>query len=291
MRKDIILPGLALAGGAAGFALRKWQLISAFHPETGLFDHGAPATYALLALVALMGVLFLLLLRGEIKRPDDFLPAFRCPQSGQMTVWAAAGLLFFASALLLFMDGAQQFQVWQYTPPLERDPTQFTLVIAKLLTGLLSLPAGAALLLMGKSAYRGCVPDTLGYLAPMPAFAGLVWLFFTHLEHGTEPILMRYGFTLSAAALLMLAHYDFSGFLFGRCHPRRALFLGLLGTVVGLTALADGRSLAVTVLTMAFVLSALGFSRALLVNCFGPSWPERMPSGAQDTELNEDCAE
>ena len=48
MRKDIILPGLAVAGGAAGFALRKWQLSAAYHPETGLFTHGFPATYALL---------------------------------------------------------------------------------------------------------------------------------------------------------------------------------------------------------------------------------------------------
>ena len=48
MRKDIILPGLAVAGGAAGFALRKWQLSAAYHPETGLFTHGFPATLSLI---------------------------------------------------------------------------------------------------------------------------------------------------------------------------------------------------------------------------------------------------
>ena len=43
MRKDIFLPALAVAGGAAGFFLRRWQLASAYLPETGLFVHGAPA--------------------------------------------------------------------------------------------------------------------------------------------------------------------------------------------------------------------------------------------------------
>ena len=54
MRKNIILPALAVAGGAAGFLLRRWQLASAYQPETGLFVPGAPATWALLGLTALL---------------------------------------------------------------------------------------------------------------------------------------------------------------------------------------------------------------------------------------------
>lgn len=52
MRKDILLPGLAVGGGAACLALRQWQLSSAYDAETQLFSHGAPATYALLLLAA-----------------------------------------------------------------------------------------------------------------------------------------------------------------------------------------------------------------------------------------------
>ena len=37
MRKDILLPCLALGGGGAGFLLRRQQLASAYVPETGLF--------------------------------------------------------------------------------------------------------------------------------------------------------------------------------------------------------------------------------------------------------------
>lgn len=290
MRKDIILPGLAVAGGAAGFALRKWQLSAAYHPETGLFTHGFPATYALLGLTAVLIVLFLLAVRTTTQVPSDFLPAFGSPEAGQMTVWAAAGLLFLAAGLVNLMEGVQMLQLWQATPALDRDPTQLTLTVALLLCALLCFPAGAGVLLMGRSAYRWELPQSLGYLAPMPAFVGLLWLFSTHLENGTQPVLMKYGFTLAAAAFLMLGHYYVAGFLFDRPRPRRALFFSLSGVVLGLTSLADGLSLGTCVLTLAFVLSALGFTRALLVGA-GPGWEERMPSGAEDCEDREDSAQ
>ena len=290
MRKDIALPGLALAGGAACFVLRKWQLSAAFHPETGLFTHGAVSTYALLGVTFVLLLLFLVSLGGCRKVPEDFLPAFGSPEAGQMTLWAAAGLLMVAAGLVNLMEGAQMLQLWQLTPAADRDPTQFTLTAARLLCALLCFPSGAAVLLMGRSAYRWELPSSLGLLAPMPAFAGLLWLFSTHLEHGTEPVLMEYGFDLAAAALLMLGHYYVAGFLFGRLRPRRALFFTLSGIVVGLTSLADGLSLGMSILTLAFVLSSFAFARALLVGV-GPGWEARMPSGAEDCEDREDPAQ
>ena len=57
MRKDIILPALALAGGGAGFLLRLWQYASAYDPASQLFDTGAPASLALVAWAVVMGAL------------------------------------------------------------------------------------------------------------------------------------------------------------------------------------------------------------------------------------------
>ena len=54
MRKDILLPGVAVAGGAAGFLLRRWELSTAFEPDTGLPVAGAPATWALIALTVVV---------------------------------------------------------------------------------------------------------------------------------------------------------------------------------------------------------------------------------------------
>ena len=114
-----------------------------------------------------------------------------------------------------------------------------------------------------------------------------MWLFATHLDHGTDPVLLRYGFSLAAAALLMAAHYDVAAFFHGRPHPVRALFCALMGCALGLISLADGLSPYAAALTAAFTLSALANGWALLRNVFGPSWPapgsdERMPLGAQD---------
>lgn len=282
MKKDIVLPGLAAAGGGLGFALRRWQLSSAFHGETGLFTHGAPATYALLGLTALLLLLLLALLWGKPEQPSDFLPAFGCPQAGQMTVLAAAGLLLLAAGLLWLKDGLGQLQLWQLTPDLERQPTQFTLAVTQLLTGLLCLPSGLAVLLLGRAAYRGGLPDLARRLSPLPTFTGLAWTFSVHMANGTQPILMRYGFTLAAAISFTLAHYYFAGFLFDRPAVRRALFFALAGVVLGLTSLADFPSLATAALTLSLALSALGFARALLGNAYGPGWPQPEPTAPND---------
>lgn len=272
MRKDILLPALALTGGAAGFFLRRWQLAAAYQPETGLFIHGAPSTLALLGLMGMLAVIFLLLIWDKGEKPADFLTAFRCPEAGQMTLLAAAGLLLMAAGALGLWEGFQSFQVWRLIPEEE----QLSVVAAQLLAGALCLPAGGGILLMGRMTYREELNDAACRLAPMPAFAGLVWLFSCHLRHGIEPVLMKYGFTLAAALLLTLAHYYIAGFLFDRPCRRRAAFLSLMGAVLGIVSLADRPGLFTAAASIAYSLSALAFARALLRAAFGPPWPKRL---------------
>jgi len=281
MRKDILLPGLALAGGGAGFCLRLLQWHQAYDPDTELF-RASPVTPVLLALAALMAVLFLV--SGTAGRlPDDYPQAFRCPSSLHMTLMVASAFLFFGAGVLGLLEGIEEMTLFR----LGVGSPMITYPAALLLGAALCFPAGVGILLLGKANYRGEVSPAASLLACFPPFAGLVWLFATHLDHGTDPVLMRYGFTLSAAGLLTLAHYDAAGFLFGSRHPRRLLFCALTGTMLALISLADGPSRAAALLTAAFSLSALAQSYALLRNLHGPDWPERMPSGAEDDE-NED---
>lgn len=291
MRKDIVLPVLAVAGGAGGFFLRRWQLASAYQPEAGLFTHGAAATWALLGLIALLALAFLLLVREKGERPDDFLPAFHSPETGQMTLLAAAGLLMMIAGALGLKDGLTALRLRQMAP----DLYPMSGPASQLLAGALCVPAGLAVLLMGRMAYRRELDDNACRLASFPALAGLVWLFSDHLAHGVEPVLMKYGFELAAILLLTLAHYYVAGFLFVRPHPRRTLFLALLGVVLGITSLADGPSLFTAAGLLAFSLSALGFARALLRAVFGPPWPkrlmsERMPPEAEEQNIETDNA-
>lgn len=278
MRKDIALPALALAGGVGGFLLRRWQLARAYVPETGLFVRGDLATLALLGLTGLLILALALLVQGDGEEPEDFLPAFGCPEAGQMTVLAAAGLLMILSGALGLREGLASFQRWQ------ADPGGYPVsnAGAQLLAATLCLPAGLGVLLMGRASYREELDDWACRLAPFPALAGLVWLFATHLKHGVEPVLMKYGFGLFAVLLLTLAHYYAAAFLFGRSPRRRTALLALSGAAVGIISLADRPSLFAAAATLAFSLSALALSRALLRNTFGPPWPERMPPPEED---------
>lgn len=283
MRKDIALPVLAVAGGAGGFLLRRWQIASAYVPETGLFVRGAPATWALMLLTALLVLALLLLVqeKGAQEGPEDFLPAFGCPEAGQMTVLAAAGLLLLAAGALGLKNGLTSLQLWREMP----EAYQLSAPASQLLTGLLCIPAGLGVVFLGRMAYRGEMNDAACVLASFPALMGVVWLFSFHLENGTEPVLMKYGFRMAAICLLTLAHYNIAAFLFGRPHRRRTAFLALMGAAMGILSLADRPGLFETAGLLALSLSALGFSKALLRSTFGPPWPRRlMPDRMPPTE-------
>ena len=86
MRKEILVPAVAVIGGGAGFALRRWGLSTGFEPDTGLPIPGAPANLALIALSVAVAVLLVLLC--EIRRPR---PLTR----GRGTVLVLAALMAF----------------------------------------------------------------------------------------------------------------------------------------------------------------------------------------------------
>lgn len=282
MRNDLKLPLLALVGGAAGFCLRRWQWRSAYSTDTQLFTSRAPATLVLMGVLAVVLVLLLLSLR-TLPAPGDFLPAFRCPVSGHMTLMAAAGFLVLAGGVLDILDGMERLQMWRMASEAAPGTVPLAPPFMQLVCAVLSLIAGLALLLVGKATYRQELSGPVFYLVSMPGFAGLAWALSVHLDHGVDPVLMRYCFPLLAAALLALAHYYAAAFLFRHPCPRRFLFCALFGAVTALTALADVPHPAEALLLTGFTLSALALAHALLRNTWGEPWPEpeRMPLGAE----------
>ncbi len=284
MRKDILLPGLAVAGGAACLSLRQWQLATAYDGQTQLFTHSAPVSWVLLLLTAALVAALAALVQGG-SAPKDFLSAYRCPVPLYMAGMAAAAFLFFGAGVLGLLSGLEELSLWRADP----DSQLLTYPASLLLCALTCFPTGLASLQLGKGAYRGHPSPVCSLLSLSPPFTGLVWLFASHLGHSTDPVLMGYGFSLAAAALLMLAHYETAAFFHRRPHPRRALFFALSGVLLGLTSLGDGLSLFLMALTAAFLLSALSGAAALAHNLFGPPWPDwllegRMPPGAQEDE-------
>ena len=95
MRKEILLPAVAVAGGGAGFVLRRWELATAFESDAGLPIPGAPATLALIALSVAMAAVLALLCRGKYPSFTGYDEAF---QAKGNTLYATAMVL---SAFLL----------------------------------------------------------------------------------------------------------------------------------------------------------------------------------------------
>lgn len=288
MRKDILLPGLALAGGALGLCLRQWHISTAYDPLSQLFAPGHPAVFILPALLAGLTLLFVLLLRG-IPKNNEGISAFRCPASSFLILMSASGLLFLAAGVLGLMEGMAQLSEWRAYP----DGQLFTYPASLILCAVLCLGAAPAIFLLAKAAGRGSAAPALPLLINIPAAAALIWLFTSHMAHSTDPILQGYIYSLAAAAALLLAHYYAAAFFHGRPHPLRYALSALLGIVLGITSLADRPGLFGFALTSALVLSALACCQILLRNSFGPPWPsrlsnERMPLGAESENSDDD---
>ena len=275
MRKCDRLPLIAALCGILGFFLRRWQYSSAYLPEEQLFRRGSPVTPVLLVLGAALAVALVFLVR-DAGRPGDFLSAFRCPLPLHMAVMAASAFLLMGGGLLTIRDGASALALWRIAGG------DFHLPLFQLVQGILSIPAGLALLLMGRAAYRKDLTRPVFALAPLLGFSGLVWLLTVHLTHGIDPEILRFAPGLLAAALLTLAHYFAVSFLFGRYRPRSFAYCALLGAALGITSLADIPSPGDAALTAAFSLSALAEVRALLYNASGAPWPEDLSAGAEE---------
>lgn len=283
MGKSIVLPGLAVLGGVLGFGIRRGQWAVSYDSTTQLFLPGHPITIGLILLMAVLVLAFLLLLRG-IPHPKAGLSPFRCPSPTYMTLMAASGLLFLGSGALGLLEGLDQLTLWRANP----DSQVLTYPMALILCALLSFAAGPATLMLGRSAYRGEASSNLSVWVNLPPLAGLVWVFASHLAHGTDPALLGYGISLAAAVFLLLAHYEGAAFFFDRSHPFRAAFSALLGSTLGLISLADALSPFQMALTIAFVLSALANTWALLHNTFGPPWPKRLLEARPPREVQKD---
>ena len=281
MRKDILLPGLALAGGALGLGLRQWHIAAAYDPATQLYAPGHPASFLLPALLAGLTLAFILLLRG-IPKDKEGISAFHCPTAFFLTLMSASGLLFLAAGVLGLMEGLAQLAEWRAYS----NGQLFTYPASLILCAILCFGAAPGIFLLGKSAGRSELSAGLPMLINIPAATALIWLFTSHMTHSTDPILQSYIYSLAAAAALLLTHYYTAALFHGQPHPLRFALSALLGVALGIISLADRPSLFGFALTAALALPALACSYALLRNCFGPPWPsrlqkERMPSGAQ----------
>lgn len=269
MRKDIVLPALALAGGAAGLLLRIWQRVQALDPVTQLYNAGAPSSLALLALAIVMAVLSLALCRGgrEISAPEK---AFLCPYPAYMTLMTAAAMAFLLAAAAGMPQFMQELQAWQL------DSEYHALPAALFLSQLGCVAAAVGSLTLGRSNYRLLNGPQTRIWAALPAYGALPWLVAQYQNYSRDPDLTHSYVPILACVCLLLALYYQAACYFARPRFGRCIFFAVMGVFFGMTSLADGQTPFYTLACAAFVLCALATLTALCRCRFGPPPPKRL---------------
>lgn len=237
MRKHLLAPTVAVAGGVVGFALRKWQLATAFEPDTGLPIPGAPAALVLMALTAAVALALILLCRGCTNdRPFD--EAFAAQgNTVYLTACVLAAFLLLASAAAEVIILPTSFQTARATG------TWLAMVLPPLRAATCVVGFFCALV-TAKGLYRaeGKGKESLPLLGL--CFLFCVWLISDYQRRAADPVLQNYVYGVLAIVAALLGLYYMAGFSFQTGQPRRTAVAALLGTYLSLVALADRHALA-----------------------------------------------
>ena len=236
MRKEIILPAVAVVCGAVGHILRRWELATAFEAGTGLPIPGAPAALALGIFSAAAAVALALLCRGKYPAFSGYGAAFR---AGGSTLYAVMGTI---SAFLLLAGGVLMLA----GPALGEE-----LVFTRLIAGALAVAAGLCVAVTVRDNYRGTAPQKYNFRLLMPAYAFCVWLIAAYQVRAGDPVRQDYVYELFAIIASLLGLYSTASFSFERGRPFFTCLFSLLGVYFSLVTLADTHDLA-TILLCAF---------------------------------------
>lgn len=240
MRKNVLLPGAALLAGIAGFVLRKWELATAFEPDTNLPIFGAPATLVLIAWSVLTAaVLILLTRRGREDRSfDETFSADGSP------LYLTASVV---SAFLLLASAGAEVVTYPLTIqnvlPVEEGGSRLALLLPGLRIGLCML-GFLCVLAISQNLYRtrGKGRESLALLGLCLLFC--VWLISDYQGRAADPVILDYVYEIFAIITGLLGIYFITGYSFQTGKPWRTAVLCLLGAYFSLVTLADRHSLA-----------------------------------------------
>lgn len=252
MRKEIVLPAAAAAGGAAGFALRKWELAAAFEPGTGLPISGTPATAVLIVLSAAVAAVLLILC---LSKPYAFSGGYDAAFASKgNTLYAAASVL---SAFLLLI--AALLMVWLF---LRHENTMLT----RLILALLCAVSFACILFTAKNNLRGASAGKYSLPLLMPAYMACMWLVVAYQARAADPVILDYVYELFAIMACLLGLYFTAGFSFERPKVRQASFFSLLGVYFSIVTLADAHDPALLVLYLFAIIYLFSNTVLMLYN-------------------------
>ena len=269
MRKEIVLPSLAVGGGIVGLLLRRWELATAFEADTGLVTPNMPSTWALIIWSALLAAAFILLCRGKHRSfAGGYDAAFAAKgNTVYITAMVLAAFLLLASAVLNYMGiPAAYAEAVAAVRAGNAQTTPLFAVLPRAILGLLSAISFFCVLSTGRNNYRGEGKGKFSFPLLAPAYMGCIWLIAAYQVRAGDPVRQDYIYELFAIISSLLGLYFMAGFSFERAKVFRSSLFSLLGVYFSLVTLADGHELYVVLLYGFCILSLTANVTALLAN-------------------------
>ena len=269
MRKEIVLPSLAVGGGIVGLLLRRWELATAFEADTGLVTPNMPSTWALIILSALLAAAFILLCRGKHRSfAGGYDAAFAAKgNTVYITAMVLAAFLLLASAVLNYMGiPAAYAEAVAAARAGNAQGTPLFNVLPRAILGALAAVSFFCVLSTGRNNYRGEGKGKFSLSLLAPAYMGCIWLIAAYQVRAGDPVRQDYIYELFAIISSLLGLYFMAGFSFERAKVFRSSLFSLLGVYFSLVTLADGHELYVVLLYGFCILSLTANVTALLAN-------------------------
>ncbi len=264
MRKSVILPGVAVAGGLVGLLVRRVYLAHGFGAGTGLPISGAPSLWAMVLVSAAVAAALLVLSRGKHRKfdqcytgafsPDTTPSALRRPGRGGSP-----------GHRRLFGPGRLGRQ-----PPYPAGTADDEHCLGRA-GG--SQPAGRRRHLLCRPENAPGRPILTAW-AVVPGFACCLWIMANYYQSwAEEPVLGQYLIPMLGALLSMIACFLVGGFAFGKARVTLTLTVCLAAGAFNIMALADGLPLADTALYLGMMFYLLSMAAALARNDAKPEAP------------------
>lgn len=241
MRKEILFPATAVVLGGVGFGLRKWELATAFEPETGLVTPGMPSTAALIFLSVVAAVLFLFFAWGKHSMfSGGYDEAFAAKDNRlYMGSVVLAAFLLLGAAVLKGMSLSTLFRTAADRAAMGAGGNPVLALFLPLLVAVLCVVSAVCILSAGRKCYRGEPIGRYSFLPLAPAYLCCLWLIAAYQGRAADPVVQDYIYELLAIICALLSFYYVASFSFEKPKTRRAIFFSLLAVYFGLVTLAD----------------------------------------------------
>ena len=282
LNRSMLLPGLALVGGAAALLLRLLQNRTGYEAATGLPVPGNPWGIALMVLLVVLAAAVWLLSRqipDELSAPPaSFEAAFASPAALPLTLiiaglflTACSGAADLAAGLGIALPNPDAAYEAEAFVPVQRD-------VSAVLTGVLSLLTAASLLAVAalcrrsgkrepqETVFKSLNPNLL-LVAPICLVVRLV---ITYRDLSVDPSLSAYYVEILALVFTTLAFYRLSSFSFQCGRTRRFFQYASAAVILCMASLADGGSLSALLFYGGCALTLWGWA---LQRLFAPGFP------------------